>query len=198
LLRHPAETLTTCVCPYDPLQPTNPFQRSRIHTHCVTIGTPVYSSITPPRILMLSPLIEGSLGGLPALQAAYIAYISDATPAEPLRGKALSRIFGVFFVGVAAGPTLGSILPVDDGTFQLSIALGVINLLFVLCSCSRVCSRSSAWCLEPTECHLSTTESRKRRAGCLAELGVMYWLLCEAILDSCPPSCRESKGGLFR
>jgi hypothetical protein len=79
---------------------------------------------------MLSPLIEGTLGGFPTLQAAYNAYISDATPAGTSRAKIFSRFFGIFFVGVAAGPTLGSIIPID--AFRASAVLGAINLFFVI------------------------------------------------------------------
>lgn len=79
---------------------------------------------------MLSPLIEGSLGGLPTMQAAFNAYICDATPTGTSRAKIFTRFFGIFFVGVAAGPTLGNVIPI--GAFQASMMLGVLNLLFVV------------------------------------------------------------------
>lgn len=91
---------------------------------------PAYGFLTAPRILMLSPLIEGLLGGLPTMQAAFNAYISDATPVGTSRAKVFSRFFGIFFVGVAAGPTLGNVLPYD--AFWVSITLSAVNLFFVV------------------------------------------------------------------
>lgn len=87
---------------------------------------PAYGFLTAPRILMLAPLIEGSLGGLPTMQAAFNAYISDATPVGSSRAKLFSRFSGIFFVGVAAGPTLGNVLPFD--AFWASATLGMVNL----------------------------------------------------------------------
>ncbi|KAG8687516.1 hypothetical protein FRC08_011923 [Ceratobasidium sp. 394] len=91
---------------------------------------PAYAFLTAPRLLMLSPLIEGGLGGFPTMQAAINAYVSDATPAGTSRAKLFSRFLGISFLGVAAGPTIGSVLPYD--AFWISIVLGVVNLLLVL------------------------------------------------------------------
>ncbi|KAG9073728.1 hypothetical protein FS749_014737, partial [Ceratobasidium sp. UAMH 11750] len=91
---------------------------------------PAYAFLTAPRLLMLSPLIEGGLGGFPTMQAAINAYVSDATPAGTSRAKLFSRFFGILFLGVAAGPTIGSVLPYD--AFWISIVLGIANLLLVL------------------------------------------------------------------
>ncbi|KAG8686741.1 hypothetical protein FRC09_013944, partial [Ceratobasidium sp. 395] len=91
---------------------------------------PAYSFLTAPRLLMLSPLVEGCLGGFPTMQAAINAYLSDATPAGTSRAKIFSRFFGILFAGVAAGPTIGSVLPYD--AFWISIVLGAVNLLCVV------------------------------------------------------------------
>ncbi|KAG9107233.1 hypothetical protein FRC07_008666 [Ceratobasidium sp. 392] len=88
---------------------------------------PAYAFLTAPRLLMLSPIVEGCLGGFPTMQAAINAYISDATPAGTSRAKIFSRFFGILFAGVAAGPTIGSVLPYD--AFWISIVLGAVNLL---------------------------------------------------------------------
>ncbi|CAE6434870.1 unnamed protein product [Rhizoctonia solani] len=91
---------------------------------------PTYSFLTASRLLVISPLIEGLLGGFPTMQAAFNAYISDATPAGTSRAKIFARFFGIIFVGVAIGPTLSSLLPFNP--FCSSIALGVLNLILVL------------------------------------------------------------------
>jgi MFS family permease len=64
------------------------------------------------------------------MQAAFNAYISDATPAGTSRAKIFARFFGIIFVGVAIGPTLSSLLPFNP--FRSSITLGVLNLILVL------------------------------------------------------------------
>lgn len=91
---------------------------------------PLYSFLTASRILVLSPLIEGSFGGLLTLQAAFNAYISDVTPVGTSRAKIFSRFLGITFVGLAAGPTLGSVLPFNP--FWISITIGFSNLLLLL------------------------------------------------------------------
>lgn len=124
---------------------------------------PAYGFLTAPRILMLSPLIEGSLGGLPTMQAAFNAYISDATPAGTSRAKIFSRFFGIFFVGVAAGPTLGNILPYD--AFRISIALGAINLLLVVLFLPESLSREQRLVLKASRESLVEDGKRQVPAG---------------------------------
>ncbi|QRV90180.1 major facilitator superfamily transporter [Ceratobasidium sp. AG-Ba] len=91
---------------------------------------PAYAFLTAPRLLMISPLVEGCLGGFPTMQAAINAYISDSTTTGTSRAKVFSRFFGILFVGVAAGPTIGSIVPYD--AFWMSIVLGLANLVLIL------------------------------------------------------------------
>ncbi|KAH7341322.1 hypothetical protein B0J17DRAFT_646103 [Rhizoctonia solani] len=93
-------------------------------------ANPTYPFLTASRLLMISPLIEGSLGGFPTMQAAFSAYISDATTPGTSRAKIFARFYGIVFVGVAAGPTLSTLLPFNP--FHSSIVLGVANLVLLL------------------------------------------------------------------
>ncbi|CAE6411246.1 unnamed protein product [Rhizoctonia solani] len=93
-------------------------------------ASPTYSFLGASRLLLVSPLIEGFLGGFPTMQVAFNAYISDATPAGSSRAKLFARFFGLVSVGVAAGPTLSSLLPFNP--FHSSIVLGASNLMLVL------------------------------------------------------------------
>ncbi|KAL5634517.1 hypothetical protein ACGC1H_002536 [Rhizoctonia solani] len=93
-------------------------------------ANPTYSFLAASRLLVISPLIEGFLGGFPTMQVAFNAYISDATPAGSSRAKLFARFFGIVSVGVAAGPTLSSLLPFNP--FHSSIVLGASNLLLLL------------------------------------------------------------------
>ncbi|KDN40710.1 hypothetical protein RSAG8_07885, partial [Rhizoctonia solani AG-8 WAC10335] len=80
--------------------------------------------------LVISPIVEGLLGGFPTLQAGLNAYISDSTHAGTSRAKIFARFFGFLFVGAAAGPTISNLLPLNP--FYSSIALGTANLVLVL------------------------------------------------------------------
>ncbi|CAE6515654.1 unnamed protein product [Rhizoctonia solani] len=91
---------------------------------------PTYSFLTASRILVISPIVEGLLGGFPTLQAGLNAYISDSTHAGTSRAKIFARFFGFLFAGVAAGPTISNLLPLNP--FYSSIALGTANLVLVL------------------------------------------------------------------
>ncbi|KAG8744670.1 hypothetical protein FRC11_013339 [Ceratobasidium sp. 423] len=93
-------------------------------------ASPTYSFLTASRLLVISPIIEGLLGGFPTMQAAFNAYISDATAPGSSRAKIFARFFGIVFVGNAAGPTLSSLLPFNP--FYSSIVLGASNLVLVL------------------------------------------------------------------
>ncbi|CAE6411238.1 unnamed protein product [Rhizoctonia solani] len=89
-----------------------------------------YSLLPASRLLVVSPIIEGLLGGFTTLQAALNAYISDTTPAGTSRAKVFARFFGFVFVGAAGGPALGNILPFNP--FYSAVALGTANLVLVL------------------------------------------------------------------
>ncbi|KAH7341371.1 hypothetical protein B0J17DRAFT_257826 [Rhizoctonia solani] len=93
-------------------------------------ANPTYPSLTASRLLMISPLIERSLGGLPTMQATFNAYISDATMPGTSRAKIFAHFYGIVLVGVAAGPTLRTLLPFSP--FHSSIVLGVANLVLLL------------------------------------------------------------------
>ncbi|KAI0049921.1 hypothetical protein FA95DRAFT_1556236 [Auriscalpium vulgare] len=59
------------------------------------------------KFLLVSPVIEGLLGGWSALQAATSAYVSDCT-SDGSRAHIFSRFGGVFYLGLAAGPAIGA------------------------------------------------------------------------------------------
>ncbi|EIM91192.1 uncharacterized protein STEHIDRAFT_50128, partial [Stereum hirsutum FP-91666 SS1] len=58
-------------------------------------------------LLLLSPLIEGSLGGWSTLQATASAYVSDCT-SDGSRAHIFSRFIGVFYLGFSLGPMVGA------------------------------------------------------------------------------------------
>jgi MFS family permease len=57
---------------------------------------------------MLTPLLEGLLGGWASLQGATTAYLSDCTSAGRSRAQVFARFTGVFYVGFAVGPAIGA------------------------------------------------------------------------------------------
>lgn len=59
------------------------------------------------RFLIIGPLFDGLLGGMPTLSATNNAYIADCTP-DGTRAQIYSRIMGVLMLGLAIGPVLGS------------------------------------------------------------------------------------------
>ncbi|KAJ3476132.1 hypothetical protein NLI96_g11375 [Meripilus lineatus] len=61
------------------------------------------------KLLVISPVIEGLLGGWSTLQAATSAYISDCT-SDGSRAHIFSRFAGVFYIGFSLGPTIGAYL----------------------------------------------------------------------------------------
>ncbi|KAI0059215.1 MFS general substrate transporter [Artomyces pyxidatus] len=72
------------------------------------------------KLLLVSPVIEGLLGGWSALQAATSAYVSDCT-SDGSRAHIFSRFGGVFYLGFSLGPTLGAFLikhPLHMKAFQ--------------------------------------------------------------------------------
>lgn len=58
-------------------------------------------------LLLLSPFIEGLLGGWSTLQATASAYVSDCT-SDGSRSHIFSKFIGVFYLGFALGPTVGA------------------------------------------------------------------------------------------
>ncbi|KAH8814579.1 hypothetical protein DL96DRAFT_1534941 [Flagelloscypha sp. PMI_526] len=58
-------------------------------------------------LLVLTPAIEGSLGGWSTLQSGLTAYTSDCTSAGS-RSHVFSRLLGCMFLGVSVGPAIGS------------------------------------------------------------------------------------------
>ncbi|KAH7919506.1 hypothetical protein BV22DRAFT_1040811 [Leucogyrophana mollusca] len=100
------------------------------------------------KLLILAPIIEGSLGGWSTLTGANTAYIADCT-SPGSRAKIFARFSGVLFTGLALGPVLGAwaikhplpFLRVGEIThplqtvtsvFWIAIACSLLNLLLVL------------------------------------------------------------------
>lgn len=59
------------------------------------------------KLLILSPAIEGLLGGWSAMMSAKTAYIADCT-SPGSRSRIFSRFTGVVSAGLALGPTIGA------------------------------------------------------------------------------------------
>ncbi|KAH9941328.1 MFS general substrate transporter [Amylocystis lapponica] len=102
------------------------------------------------KLLIISPIIEGLLGGWQTLQAAITAYVSDCT-SDGSRAQMFSRFTGVSFFGLSIGPTIGAFLithplfnaapashAAHGGThtvtsvFYLSAMCSLVNLLLAL------------------------------------------------------------------
>ncbi|CDO77818.1 hypothetical protein BN946_scf184722.g10 [Trametes cinnabarina] len=78
------------------------------------------------KLLIVSPVIEGLLGGWATLQAATSAYVSDCT-SDGSRAHIFSRFTGVFYFGFAVGPTIGAFLIRHPFIPIFSPAIGVHN-----------------------------------------------------------------------
>ncbi|GJE85679.1 MFS general substrate transporter [Phanerochaete sordida] len=61
------------------------------------------------KLLIISPIIEGLLGGWSTLQGATTAYVSDCT-SDGSRAQIFSRFSGVFYLGFSVGPMIGAYL----------------------------------------------------------------------------------------
>lgn len=61
------------------------------------------------KLLIVTPIIEGLLGGWSTLQGATSAYVSDCT-SDGSRAHVFSRFTGVFYLGFSVGPALGAFL----------------------------------------------------------------------------------------
>lgn len=59
------------------------------------------------RSLLIGPTFEGLFGGVSTLTATVNAYVSDTTP-DGSRASVFARMGGVFMLGMALGPVLGS------------------------------------------------------------------------------------------
>ncbi|KAI0346310.1 MFS general substrate transporter [Trametopsis cervina] len=105
------------------------------------------------KLLIVSPIIEGLLGGWSTLQGATSAYISDCT-SDGSRAHIFSRFAGVFYLGFSLGPAIGAYLirhplfsfpsnssgypglhngqPVVTSVFYVAAMCSFVNLLLVL------------------------------------------------------------------
>ncbi|CAE6461292.1 unnamed protein product [Rhizoctonia solani] len=126
-------------------------------------ANPTYSFLTASRLLTISPLIEGSLGGFPTMQAAFSAYISDATTPGTSRAKIFARFYGIVFVGVAIGPTLGSLLPFNP--FHSSIVLGIANLALLLVFLPESLSKEQRMALAANRVSVASEDQKPENQG---------------------------------
>ncbi|KAI0683398.1 major facilitator superfamily domain-containing protein [Cytidiella melzeri] len=117
----------------------------------ILVSTPHSVFATHGRILLIvSPIIEGLLGGWSTLHGATFAYISDCT-SDGSRAKVFSRFTGVFYLGFSLGPALGAYLirhplfsfpstssgqlngqPSVTSVFYVAAMASFVNLLLVL------------------------------------------------------------------
>ncbi|CAL1715812.1 unnamed protein product [Somion occarium] len=94
------------------------------------------------KLLIISPFIEGLLGGWSTLQGATSAYVSDCT-SDGSRAHIFSRFTGVFYLGFSLGPALGAFLirhplfPVAGSSFHNG-APTVTSVFYVAAVCSFV------------------------------------------------------------
>ena len=93
--------------------------------------------------LVIAPVIEGLLGGWSTLQGASSAYVSDCT-SDGSRAHVFSRLTGVFFLGLAFGPTIGAFFirhPIIPGNPAKDVAHDipqVTSVFYVAAMCSFV------------------------------------------------------------
>ncbi|EJD07107.1 MFS general substrate transporter [Fomitiporia mediterranea MF3/22] len=72
------------------------------------------------KLLVISPILEGLLGGWTTLQSGTSAYISDCT-SDGSRAHIFSRFMGVFYFGFALGPMLGAWVITHPPAFLLPL-----------------------------------------------------------------------------
>jgi MFS family permease len=98
------------------------------------------------KLLLISPIIEGLLGGHSTLQSGTSAYLSDCTSSGS-RAYIFSRFAGVFYLGFSIGPVIGGWLishPVAwiggssipgrqsvTSVFWVAVAFSFINLVLI-------------------------------------------------------------------
>lgn len=81
-------------------------------THCSDLMFILVSTPSSPlsthghKLLLISPIIEGLLGGYSTLQSATSAYLSDCTSSGS-RAHIFSRFTGVVYLGFSVGPIIG-------------------------------------------------------------------------------------------
>lgn len=100
------------------------------------------------KLLIITPIIEGLLGGWSTLQGATSAYVSDCT-SDGSRAHVFSRFTGVFYLGFSLGPTLGAFLirhpifpisgshihngsPTVTSVFYVAAMCSLLNFLFTI------------------------------------------------------------------
>ncbi|EKM55184.1 uncharacterized protein PHACADRAFT_255634 [Phanerochaete carnosa HHB-10118-sp] len=82
--------------------------------------------------LLVGPFLDGLLGGTPAITAAIHAYVADCTAPDE-RTHTFSLFLGLLFIGIGAGPTVGSVLIRLSGSVLSVFYLAtIINLLYAL------------------------------------------------------------------
>ncbi|OSX59092.1 hypothetical protein POSPLADRAFT_1173348 [Postia placenta MAD-698-R-SB12] len=95
------------------------------------------------KLLIISPMVEGLLGGWQTLQAAINAYVSDCT-SDGSRAQIFSRFTGVSFFGLSIGPAIGAFLirhPIFSSPAHSSAhgpAQTVTSVFYVSAACSLV------------------------------------------------------------
>lgn len=87
------------------------------------------------KLLILAPIIEGTLGGWSALQGATTAYISDCTSSGS-RATIFSRFTGVFYIGFSIGPVIGGYIIRSGFGLQPTKAKTVTAVFWTAMFCS--------------------------------------------------------------
>ncbi|KIY64181.1 hypothetical protein CYLTODRAFT_358854 [Cylindrobasidium torrendii FP15055 ss-10] len=98
-----------------------------------TPGSPLASH--GHKLLLISPIIEGSLGGWSTLQSVTNAYISDCTSSGS-RASVFSRFAGVFFFGFSMGPALAGWLIRNKIGLAPDAETSVAPVFYIACLCS--------------------------------------------------------------
>ncbi|KAF8969597.1 major facilitator superfamily domain-containing protein [Flammula alnicola] len=84
--------------------------------------------------LVVGPIVEGFLGGMTTGIAAMHGYVADTTN-ESARSRVFSLSLGLLFIGIALGPTLGSLLIHVTGqtlsVFYVATGLHVLYSIFI-------------------------------------------------------------------
>lgn len=100
----------------------------------VFLVTVNYHRIVTYYFLLLGPLIDGCLGGYTTAMGASNAYLSDSTRAGS-RARVFSVMSGLAFLGIALGPTLGSLIVKATGKvlapFYVALGLHSLQLMTV-------------------------------------------------------------------
>ncbi len=109
-----------------------------------TPSSPLSLSQHGHKLLLLAPIIEGTLGGWSTLQAATSAYISDCTSSGS-RAHIFSRFSGVSFLGIFIGPSISGYLishsrasvgEIGEGTGKGGGVESVTSVFWVAVVCS--------------------------------------------------------------